>query len=219
MNTTGIMEDIRSRLNEGRSSTEVIALGYTASSVYKAQRQLRKATGRTDQPVTQVLVTNMAPESWSELREENAKLRQQVSLLEELTAEREILREELDLAQSRIEDLEAEESQAQQLRVRLAAIEPEARAAGELRQEVKVLDHQIRHTNGTMAQEVHHWKGRFEQEQESRQVAEALAAKRSSEIDQLKVENQRLSQEVREMPNRISAKVWEMLQPFNWVLG
>ncbi len=98
MNTNGIMENIRSLLNEGRSSAEIIALGYAPSSVYKAQRQLRKATDRTDQPVTQVLVTNMASEGWSELREENAKLRQQVSLLEEITAEREALREELELA-------------------------------------------------------------------------------------------------------------------------
>ena len=94
------------------------------------------------------------------------------------------------------------------------ALEPEARAAGELRQKVKVLDHQVRHTNATMAQEVHLWKGRFEQEEESRQVAEALAAKRSSEIAGLKTENQRLTLEVQEMPGRISTKVWEMLQPF-----
>ena len=214
MNANGIMEDIRSRLNEGRSSAEVIASGYAPSSVYKAQRQLRKATDRTDQPVTQVLVTNMASEGWSELRKENAKLRQQVSLLEELTAERDALREELDLAQSRIEDLKAEESQAQQLRDRLAAIEPEARVAGELRQEVQVLDHQLRHANATMAQEVHHWQARLEQEREAKVEAEALAAKRSSEINQLKAENQGLSQEVREMPGHIYAEVWEMLQPF-----
>ena len=42
-----------------------------------------------------------------------------------------------------------------------------------------------------------------------------MAAKRSSEINQLKVENRRLTQEVQEIPGRISAKVWEMLQPFN----
>ncbi len=214
MTTNGIMEDIRNLLNEGKPSAEVIGLGYAPSSVYKAQRQLRKATDRTDQPMTQVLVTNMASEGWSELREENTKLRQQVSLLEEMTAERDALREELELAQSCIEELEAMANQAQQLRDRLAAIEPQARAAGGLRQEVKELDHKIRNTNAAMAQEVHHWKGRFEQEEESRQVAEALASKRSSEINQLKVENQRLSQEVREMPDRISAKVWEMLQPF-----
>ena len=210
MNTTGIMEDIRSLLNEGRSSAEVIALGYAPSSVYKAQRQLRKATDRTDQPVTQVLVTNMASDGWAELREENTKLRLQVSVLEELTAERDTLREELELAGSRIEDLEAKASQAKQLRDRLASIEPEARAAGKLRQEVNVLDHQVRHTNAAMAQEVHQWKGRFEQGEESRQVAETLAAKKNSEINGLKAENQRMSQEVQEIPGRI----WEMLQPF-----
>ena len=68
MNTTGIMEDIRSLLKEGRNSAEVIALGYGPSSVYKAQHQLRKATDRTDQPVAQVLVANLASEGWSELR-------------------------------------------------------------------------------------------------------------------------------------------------------
>ena len=136
-----------------------------------------------------------------------------MSLLEEITAESNTLQEELELAQSRIEDLKAKAGQAQQLRDRLLAIEPEARVAGELRQKFKELDHKIRNTNAAMAQEVHHWKGRFEQEEESRQIAEALAAKRSSEINQLKVENQRLSQEVQEMPGRISAKVWAVLKP------
>ena len=158
MNANGIMEDIRSLLKEGRSSAEVITVGYAPSSVYKAQRQLRKATGRTDQPVTQVLVANIASADLSELREENTKLRQQLSLLEEMTAERDTLREELELAQSRVEDLKEEARQAQQLRDRLAVIEPESRAAGKLRREVKVLDLQVRHTNATMAQEVRHGK-------------------------------------------------------------
>ncbi len=112
MNTSGIMEDIRNLLNEGKPSAEVIGLGYAPSSVYKAQRQLRKVTDRTDQPVTQVLVTNMASEGWSELREENANLRQKVSLLEEVTEKRDTLCEELELAQSRIEGLAAKASQA-----------------------------------------------------------------------------------------------------------
>ena len=172
MNTLGIMEDIRSLLNEGRTSAEVISMGYAPSSVYKAQRQVRKATDRTEQPMTQVLVTNMASEGWTELREENTKLRQQASLMEELTEEQDTLREELELARSQIEELEAKASQAQQLRIRLAAIEPEARAAGELRQEVKELDGQIRNTKAAMAQEVHQWKERFELEQESRKNAE-----------------------------------------------
>ena len=205
MNTNGIMEDIRNLLNEGKPSAEVIGLGYAQSTVYKAQRQLRKASYRTDQPVTQVLVTNMASEGWSELREENSKLRQQMSqleaLTEEITAERDTLKEELELERRRKEEFETEASQAQQMRVRLAAIEPEARAAGELRQGVKGLAGQIRNTNAARVQEVQHWKDKFEQERESRQAAETLAAKRSSEIDQLKAENQRLIQEPLPCPN------------------
>ena len=112
MNNNGIMEDIRILLNEGSSSAEVIASGYAPSSVYKAQRQLRKATDRADQSVTQVLVTNMASEGWSERREENAKLHQHASLLEEITVERNTLQEELELAQSRIEDLKTKAGQA-----------------------------------------------------------------------------------------------------------
>ena len=100
MNTNGIMEDIRNLLNEGKPSAEVIGLGYAPSSVSKAQRQLRKVTDRTDQPVTQVLVTNMASDGWSELWEENTKLRQQVALLKEMTAERDTLREEIPCGKS-----------------------------------------------------------------------------------------------------------------------
>ena len=40
MTSTGIMHKIQSLLAEGKSSTEVIALGYKASTVYKAQRQM-----------------------------------------------------------------------------------------------------------------------------------------------------------------------------------
>jgi len=44
----GIMEQIRDHLTQGRSSREVIDLGYAPGSVYKAQRQVRKrAADRT----------------------------------------------------------------------------------------------------------------------------------------------------------------------------
>ncbi len=74
MNTNGIMEEIRGLLNEGRPSAEVIAMGYAPSSVYKAQRQLRKTTDRTDPPVTQVLVTNMASNPLTRTASDSAKL-------------------------------------------------------------------------------------------------------------------------------------------------
>ena len=40
-----------------------------------------------------------------------------------------------------------------------------------------------------------------------------MVAERSSEIDQLKAENQRLTQEVQEMPGRISANLSRKLKP------
>ena len=41
MESNGIMAEIRTQLSNGKSSGEVIALGYKASTVYKVQRQLR----------------------------------------------------------------------------------------------------------------------------------------------------------------------------------
>ena len=85
MNTNGIMEEIRSLLSEGRSSTETIALDYKPSTVYKAQRQLRASPSISGPPVTtQVLVTNMASEDSTKLREENQALQEQVLSLEEM---------------------------------------------------------------------------------------------------------------------------------------
>ena len=79
MDSNGVMEEIRRLLNQGSSSSETIALGYKPSTVYKAQRQLRKVLSASDPPVTtQVLVTNMASEDWAKLRDENNTLREQV---------------------------------------------------------------------------------------------------------------------------------------------
>jgi hypothetical protein len=41
MISNGIMEDIRNLISQGKSSAEVIALGYKPPTVYKVQRQLR----------------------------------------------------------------------------------------------------------------------------------------------------------------------------------
>ncbi len=40
MSSTGIMEQVRTLLAQGKTSTEVIAMGYRAGTVYKSQRQL-----------------------------------------------------------------------------------------------------------------------------------------------------------------------------------
>jgi DNA-binding CsgD family transcriptional regulator len=42
MPSNSIMQEIRKLLSQGKSSSEVIALGYKPPTVYKVQRQLRK---------------------------------------------------------------------------------------------------------------------------------------------------------------------------------
>jgi hypothetical protein len=48
MDTKGVMQQIRELLSEGKSSKEVIALGYASGSVYKIQRQMRKRAVPTE---------------------------------------------------------------------------------------------------------------------------------------------------------------------------
>jgi hypothetical protein len=51
MDTKGVMQQIRDHLAQGKSSQEVIALGYAPGSVYKIQRQMRKrAVTTADRP-------------------------------------------------------------------------------------------------------------------------------------------------------------------------
>ena len=145
MNTNGVMEEIRSLLSEGWSATETIALGYKASTVYKAQRQLRRSPSVSVPPVTtQVLVTNMASVDWTRLREENNSLRENLSSLEDVTAERDSLGQELDLALSQVEELTVEASQAQMLQDRLTETELAVAKAADLRREVQDLQSHCR---------------------------------------------------------------------------
>jgi len=50
MSNNGIMEEIRSHLAQGKSSAEVIALGFKPPTVYKARRQLRRLNTKIEQP-------------------------------------------------------------------------------------------------------------------------------------------------------------------------
>jgi hypothetical protein len=88
MDTKGVMQQIREHLVQGKSSQEVIALGYAPGSVYKIQRQLRCSSGEKDQ--ASVRPTPEAPASTLEidatvrmeqLETENAQLRDQIAEL------------------------------------------------------------------------------------------------------------------------------------------
>ncbi len=58
MPRNGIMEEIRSLLDEAKSGAEVIALGYNPSTVYKVQGQLRRhiATNMHEVPLKEQVV-------------------------------------------------------------------------------------------------------------------------------------------------------------------
>jgi hypothetical protein len=74
----GIMQQVRELLMEGKSSQEVIALGYAPGSVYKVQRQLR-FNSRDKQPVSaqpgpEIHVSVVDTEALTRLEAENAEL-------------------------------------------------------------------------------------------------------------------------------------------------
>jgi hypothetical protein len=48
MDNKGVMQQIREHLAQGKSSQQVIALGYSPGSVYKVQRQMRKRAVPTE---------------------------------------------------------------------------------------------------------------------------------------------------------------------------
>jgi DNA repair exonuclease SbcCD ATPase subunit len=121
---TGIMAEIRDLLSQGKSSSEVIALGYKPSTVYKVQRQLNKrgpdnikALNLGNDPAT------LATPAY--LQAENADLQQRIVTLEAELAEAASLRSELDQALSRIEELEAEAHQVKALRVQARSFQLE----------------------------------------------------------------------------------------------
>ena len=71
----------------------------------------------------------------------------------------------------------------------------------------------LSHSGAVMAQELKQWQARLEQEQEARREADDLVLRRSSEIDQLRAENQYLAQQLEALPSKIVPKVWEQIQP------
>jgi hypothetical protein len=57
MSNDGIMDQIKRLLSQGKSSREIIQLGYAPGSVYKAQRQMRQqAVPAEDSPASSILL-------------------------------------------------------------------------------------------------------------------------------------------------------------------
>jgi hypothetical protein len=63
----GVMQQIREHLEQGKSSQEVIALGYAPGSVYKVQRQIRRKESPGEKQLAQVSLESLASETASHL--------------------------------------------------------------------------------------------------------------------------------------------------------
>jgi DNA repair exonuclease SbcCD ATPase subunit len=112
MDTKGVMQQIREHLAQGKSSQEVIALGYAPGSVYKVQRQLRLSSGDEQQvsaqpaPEPQVSVVDIeALARMQRLETENAQLPTQMAELYQEVERVTSLRYQLDQFQQRCEGL------------------------------------------------------------------------------------------------------------------
>jgi hypothetical protein len=107
----GVMQEIRTLLSQGKSSGEVIALGYKPPTVYKVQRQLnRKIQGGGSSPVQalgQAPVMTVNTQARPDLEAENEELRAEIEGLQEKAEEAETLRLQLDQANITVHSLVA----------------------------------------------------------------------------------------------------------------
>src|SRR5918996_4978920 len=117
----GSMHQIREHLEQGKSSQEVIALGYAPGSVYKIQRQLRRRREGKEEPAARSTAEAQVPVVNNEvlirmerLETENAELRTQMAALLQEVKRVASLHSQLDQLQRRLEKLGTEATQSQQ---------------------------------------------------------------------------------------------------------
>lgn len=186
MATNGIMQDIRTLLTQGQTSSQVIALGNKPSTVYKVQRQLRQQqrnttapTGATeqDQPISgQEVPEGSTNEGFSYFF---SRFRQ----VPEPT-EADILRAELGQARSRIEELEQEAGDVQTLQNQVQALEAEVEAIGPLLGQVRQLEGELEQANRTqesLLQSIAQWQIKVHDDQSGRQADRQEAERQSGE--------------------------------------
>jgi DNA repair exonuclease SbcCD ATPase subunit len=183
------MQDIRTLLSQGKSSAEVIALGYKPPTVYKVQRQLRhkqsdgKAPvqlGDQDQSIT-------GREEQDELSAEDAEFFRCFFEPADETTLSDALRTELDEARDRIEELEAELKEAENLKARLKELEAQAESVDALQWKVWELERDLERSSQTQAdlrQSNAQWQSKFQDERAARQQAELQAKGYQAQVSQ-----------------------------------
>jgi hypothetical protein len=118
--TRAIMHRIREHLEQGKSSQEVIALGYAPGSVYKIQRRLRRRSEGREEPAARGTAEAQVPVVNNEvlirmegLETENAELRAQMAELRQEVKRVTSLDSQLDQLQRRFEGLDTKVGQSQ----------------------------------------------------------------------------------------------------------
>jgi DNA repair exonuclease SbcCD ATPase subunit len=180
MSTTGIMEEIRELLSQGKSSSEVIALGYKPPTVYKVQRQFRRQQPNGKVPV-QVMDRDQSMfirEGLERLSAEDAEFFRCLFEPSEESAQYEALRTELDQARDRIAELEREAKETENIKARLKELEAQAESVGALRWKVWILEQDLNRSSQSQAelrQSNAPWQKRYREEQSAREQADRQA--------------------------------------------
>jgi DNA repair exonuclease SbcCD ATPase subunit len=181
MASNNIMQDIRNLLSEGKSSGEVIALGYKPPTVYKVQRQLRQKQQPNGRAPLQLMDQDQSitdREGPDELSAEDAEFfRCFFEPTDEATQSGD-LRAQLDQARDRIEELEAEAGKVQVLQERVNTLRAEAAAGVALRRRVQELERDLELSSQTqtdLRQSSAQWQSKFQEERSAREQAERQA--------------------------------------------
>jgi hypothetical protein len=198
MSNNGIMDQIRNLLSQGKSSREIIQLGYAAGTVYKVQRQLRPKQTTGEEPA---LVMDQDPSisDAGELSAADAEFFRCLFGPVDEPAQASDLRAKLDQARNPIEELAEEVSQVQALQERVHTLEAEAEASVALHQRIRELEQQLKkadHTQEAMRQRNLEWQTRFQAEQSARRDAELRSGEYRDQINRWQQEYQLLQSQL-----------------------
>lgn len=225
MAVNGIMAEIRRQLVQGKTAQELIAEGYKQGSVFKARWQLRRrgelesptplahrpSIAALEQPHTPQMVTQGV--SLQSENEKNEQLREEIARLRQEVEEAASLQMELDQAHARMELLESEANQAQALRERIEVLKPEAETTPRLRQRVRELENQLQHaahTEAALRQEVVQSQRKYEGIQSGFQEAKRQAEARRKIEQGVWQQNQEQGQRIATMQQAIEALNYQL---------
>ena len=211
MASNNIMQDIRNLLSEGKSSGEVIALGYKPPTVYKVQRQLRQKQQPNGRAPLQLMDQDQSitdREGPDELSAEDAEFFRCFFEPTDEPTQSDALRTELDEARDRIEELEAELKEAEDLKARLKELEAQAESVDALQWKVWGLERDLersRQTQADLRQSNAQWQAKFKEERSAHGQADQQARDYRDQTNQwqqaYQVANSKLETSTREITN------------------